>query len=247
MQVMCGKRQQEQKVAALPCGWSADFMPEYAVKQIVFTDETVEINACACANFYNLQSVVFGKNITKIGYSAFYQNKCLTHLKFTENEKTVLEIGEGAFAYCTALEEITLPRQVQKILYGTFEGCKKLKKVRLPENLVSISSEAFLWCESLSDFDLPKGLKSVGAWAFQGCPCICAFVLPESVEKIGAGAFNTGNPDLEIYATEKQNGLLLNSGVPKSQIIITQPKQPYVVAFSREKSLNSLIKGAVRI
>ena len=64
------------------------------------------------------------------------------------NGKKVTGIGEGAFAYCDSLENITIPENVIDIGYIAFFRCDKLKEVNI-ECKVNIGQECFLSCEAL--------------------------------------------------------------------------------------------------
>jgi hypothetical protein len=46
----------------------------------------------------------------------------------------VSEIGSFAFADCTSLTDIKIPKTVTKIGYGAFAGCTNLKYVKIPKD-----------------------------------------------------------------------------------------------------------------
>lgn len=104
----------------------------------------------------------------------FAYNKTLAKLSGTENLKY---IGEGAFVYCTSLEQARVPYAVE-IGKGAFLGCSSLAVVDFTYN------ESF-----------KSNLKRIGSNAFYGCTDVgvntnsIAKMVPSSVESIGSNAF----------------------------------------------------------
>ncbi len=130
-----------------------------------------------------------------------------------DNKKyRVTNIGNGAFARCESLTEITIPEGVKSIDEKTFLRCKNLKSITLPKTLTNIGQGAFAWCTSLTKITIPEGVTSIGNsafasclnldsitikgtkteicnYAFNGCEKLESIEISEGVEKIGDGAF----------------------------------------------------------
>lgn len=81
---------------------------------------------------------------------------------------TLTEIGEAAFADCTALEEIEAPG-VRVIRAEAFQGCVKLETVTFSKKLATIEDRAFQSCSRLSALKAPSTLQEIGTDAFAGC------------------------------------------------------------------------------
>lgn len=73
--------------------------------------------------------------------------------KFTvgEEEKTITSISPEAFAGCTTLTEINIPKSIQTIAANTFKGCTSLTKVTATNPTLSFEDNAFAECESIVD------------------------------------------------------------------------------------------------
>ena len=62
----------------------------------------------------------------------------------------VTRIGEGAFANCPGLTNVTIPDSVTSIGSEAFVGCESLTSITIPNSVTSISKYAFLDCGSLN-------------------------------------------------------------------------------------------------
>ena len=51
--------------------------------------------------------------------------------------KAVTSIGDFAFADCTKLKSVTIPRTVSSIGKNAFKGCKNLKRINVPASAMS--------------------------------------------------------------------------------------------------------------
>jgi hypothetical protein len=76
-----------------------------------------------------LQSVVFPKNVSSVGNSAFKDCTQLVDADFSETELS--KIGEYAFSGCTSLASISLPESTTNIADGAFESCRKLRNINI--------------------------------------------------------------------------------------------------------------------
>lgn len=81
-----------------------------------------------------------GKRVYKIETAAFYKNTTLKKLIILNG--TVGYIGEGAFADCTNLAEVSLGNSVDNISYYAFQNTA-LTSIKLPASLEFIGGTAF--------------------------------------------------------------------------------------------------------
>ena len=86
--------------------------------------------------------------------------------------KPVTEIGEWAFAYCSSLTEVTIPKSVTSIGAFAFRSCSSLTKAIIPEGVTSIGESAFQSCGSLTEVTIPKSVTSIESFAFCDCDAL---------------------------------------------------------------------------
>jgi len=117
--------------------------------------------------------------------------------------KTVVAIGEGAFADHQSLQYVSVPSTVTSIGDGAFSGCSSLKTVEVPAGLQEIGTYAFANCTSLQSLytgdgfadtplngaALPNSLERLGDKAFFGCSSLQTATVPHSVTYIGDAVF----------------------------------------------------------
>lgn len=114
----------------------------------------------------DIEKVVIGDNITKIGKSWFQHLPNLTEVKLGKNTK---KIGSFAFFNCSSLKKINVGKNLVEIGDCAFEYCNSLKSVNLGDKLKKMGSEAFADCKNLSGFYIGKSLKTIGNNAFSEC------------------------------------------------------------------------------
>lgn len=163
-----------------------------------------------------ITSITFGKNLSEIGPSAFFNCDDLNEIKLSdENDEyvyvdgclirrsdntlvlglasavipeTVVSIGDYAFAYRKNLSEIAIPSSVTAIGSYAFANCENLKTIEVSESVKSIQSCVFKSCVSLTKATW-RTLVSVPDSAFEGCSALTDVKL-SSVTKIGERAFS---------------------------------------------------------
>lgn len=167
-------------------------------------------------NGCEITSITFGKNLSAIGPSAFFNCDDLNEIKLSdENDEyvyvdgclirrsdntlvlglasavipeTVVSIGDYAFAYRKNLSEIAIPSSVTAIGSYAFADCENLKTIEVSESVKSIQSCVFESCVSLTKA-IWRTLVSVPDSAFEGCSALTDVKL-SSVTKIGERAFS---------------------------------------------------------
>jgi len=107
-----------------------------------------------------------GKNVTSIGYSAFYACTDLTSITIPNS---VTSIRAEAFGHCHSLRSVTIPNSVTSIGGNAFYYCANLRSITIPESVTSIRSSAFKNCTNLTSVTIPEGVTRIGGNAFYGC------------------------------------------------------------------------------
>ncbi len=97
----------------------------------------------------------------------------------------VTSIEAYAFAGMIGLEEVVLPKSLNKIGMGAFLGCTALSKINL-ENVKFINKEAFAETQ-LANVNL-SAVVAIGDYSFRGT-LLTSVALPESSQSLGVGAF----------------------------------------------------------
>ena len=78
----------------------------------------------------NITSVEIGRNVTTIYMDAFKNCSYLKEVKVQDYGKLKI-IGEGAFANCTALKQVTIPANVDTVHSNAFSGCTSLSVAKV--------------------------------------------------------------------------------------------------------------------
>ncbi len=160
-----------------------------------------------------LRRITLGKNINRINEFAFKGCKNLSRVNFKGN--SLKEIWPDAFAECTSLKKINLPKGLELISYrafrksglkeivvpdtvtsfgdGAFKNCKGLKKVVLGEENLSIPKNCFEGCKNLNKMVIPKKVEEIEKNAFQNCTKLKKLIFEGDVYNIHADAF-AGTP-----------------------------------------------------
>ncbi len=163
------------------------FYPKTKTGEYVIPDTVLEIADNTFANRVFLTKVTVGKNVQKIGASAFENCHALTEVVFAD-QSVLTSIGNYAFRGCQQLQTVTLPAKLttlgaenQDML--VFDGCGQLKTINIAEGNTSFAQEngilyaldadgnkAELICvaaiEQDAVLDLPATLTKISARAF---------------------------------------------------------------------------------
>lgn len=99
-------------------------------------------------------------------------------------------IGEGDFAGCTALNQLSGLQNVASIGNRAFENCKALTSYSFGPALRTIGERAFAGAGLTgANMYLSPSLRSIGPWAFTGCTALTSADLPSGLPEVGNGAF----------------------------------------------------------
>ena len=95
----------------------------------------------------------------------------------------------GNFSGCTALKEITIPKDVTAIPDTCFSGDVSLETVVIEGNVTEIGNQAFRNCKSLKTINFPDSITSIGNTCFKGCENVSEITLPSGLKTVGELAF----------------------------------------------------------
>ena len=101
----------------------------------------------------------------------------------------VTSIGNDAFAYCSAIKQVTIHNSVTNIGYFAFRDCSALTEITIPNSVTSIRYQAFASCSSLMKVTIPNSVTSIEDWAFSDCSALTEITIPDGVTSIGDYAF----------------------------------------------------------
>ena len=130
-------------------------------------------------------ATIEGYPVTKIGNGTFAGCGYLTDITLPEGLKS---IGTGAFTGCQ-FKTLHIPDTVMTIGEGAFYYCGLLEEIVIPEGVTVISREMFFECENLKKVTLPESVTEIGGSAFERCYDLESVNLPAALQKLGSGAF----------------------------------------------------------
>lgn len=177
----------------LTCGMN---MTEYAK---LFTYEPLSDTSCAVTGFVGSEPVSLliprcapdGRTVVAIGDRAFAN---LTSLRAVTLPDTVESVGVRAFAFCTNLLDIRFGADSRLASIGNraFMGCECLTVLRFGglHHLTDLGRNAFAYCTHLRSAILPEGLCELAPSLFEGCTALEHVHLPETLTALRTGAFS---------------------------------------------------------
>ena len=168
------------------------------------------------------------------------------------------ELPANAFAGCTSLTAIRLPKNAANIGDHAFDGCTGLKTIVTTSALRNIGEAAFAGCVKLTGIHLPDGLTAIGAKTFEGCVTLTALTLPATLQSIGDRAF-AGCTKLKEVTCESLHPQVIQLGkelfedvdLTNAHLNIAQGTEAYYAstapwnAFAGKTSERSLASGKV--
>lgn len=156
-----------------------------AFTELKYFTSIVEIPNSAFMDCSSLWKIVIPCEVSNIASSSFMNCTSLTTIIFdtTKIERISGGFDEdvcyGAFANCSELRSIVIPKSVTIIESAAFKGCSKLDSVKFEnESLLteiqggfykSYHYGAFADCGVLESITFPANLKVIGAAAFKNC------------------------------------------------------------------------------
>ena len=114
----------------------------------------------------------------------------------------VVDIGVGAFGYCSSLTSIFIPEGVTYIGSRTFYGCSSLTSIYIPESVTSIRNYTFTFCNSLTSIHIPESVTVIEGGAFEGCNSLTSIYIPEGVTIMSGFMFSRCSSLTSVYIPE---------------------------------------------
>ena len=141
-----------------------------------------------------------GNNLIKIANKTLILG-CKTSVIPTDG--SVVVIGQSAFAGCSELNEIAIPKSIKKIGAGAFAECVGLTKVDVADiaawcGISFVDAEAnplynahviSVDGEIKTEIVIPDGVKTISKYAFAGCSDITSVTIGSGVKSIREHAF----------------------------------------------------------
>ena len=127
-----------------------------------------------------------GKTFTKIGNYAFYG---MTKLAEIEVPAGVESVGKCAFAFCSVLDEVSLPNTLVEIGEAAFEGCAKLSSITVPASVTKLGARAFAFCRELTAVTVEGKPEKINEWCFKDCTKLESLRMDTSGVEFDAAAF----------------------------------------------------------
>lgn len=178
-------------------------MPENCFLYI--KEGTVSTSEKSFAEQKNLVGISFPNGFKLIGAESF--SKCI-NLKEVSFNNDLEMISKISFMGCTSLETIDLEcSEIVELEEGAFGYCIALNDVKFSPNLKILPDNLFYRCTSLTEISLPENLEYLGDYVFEDCLNLSVFNTPSSLQYIGYKCFyNTKwyneQPDGVIYVND---------------------------------------------
>lgn len=171
-------------------------IPENKRDGIISLKITGYINS---VDFEFLKSLIISYTLKKLDISEVYIFEAMipdnafagcTNLEEIILPKIDIEaIGIRAFYGCSNLESIVLPEQTKYIKESAFESCSKLCEIKIPSEVKEIEAKAFWYCKSLTTLDIPEEIREINEYTFGDCRALKEITIPKGITKIERTAF----------------------------------------------------------
>lgn len=172
------------------------------LKSIVLPESTKEIGQVAFDGCKALKRVVLSDSVKTIYFGAFYYfkgdlvvsdtnpyltvsdgvlfNKAKTTLMLCFGQstgvytipKTVKNIEDNAFVWCSGLTGVIIPQSVSEFGQGLFTYCMDLEFANIPSSVKAIPENTFMYCKKLKSITIPSSVTSIRHYAFAYCDSI---------------------------------------------------------------------------
>lgn len=204
----------------LPTGWNGYPVALYT-GEIPWQEGTVFTGSCGDSLTWSLDPSEGVLSISGSGAMWDFYDGCPGWFEYSDSIRYVM-VGEGAlsvgayaFAFCSALEGVSLPATVESVSTYAFEECPLLNGIYAEPGPVYYSDDGVLFKHSeygemlakfprglgLNGYYIPEYVSAIGERAFANCVYLEAVVWPESLEYVGNLAFE-GCTSLEVIVAD---------------------------------------------
>lgn len=196
--------------------WKNNKNNEPTITKIIIGDGITHIGKRNFKDMTDLQTVVFGANVTTMSYECFNGCSALTDVRLNYG---LTEIGSNTFKNCGNLTSIKIPGTVKSIHNFAFIGCTALENIIIPDSVEFIEKNVFNdtayynnsanWKDdalyignhlirykgNAIDYKVKYGTKTIAGEAFRPentenyNSYLETVAIPDSVVGIGEGAF----------------------------------------------------------
>ncbi|MBO5755619.1 MAG: leucine-rich repeat protein, partial [Clostridia bacterium] len=172
-----------------------------SIRKVVLPNTIELIGANAFKNCTELMEVELPDgSLATVDSYAFAGCTSLTSIDMPRKLKS---LAEGAFQGCTALKSVTLSPGIETVGNLAFDGCIALEIIVLPDTVTTLGNMSFRHAEALASVQFSKSLTTIGNAAFQYCKSLTAVELHEGISVLGNSAFSycTALKDLKIFGS----------------------------------------------
>lgn len=120
----------------------------------------------------------------KVGENSVFRNATITSFDEFQYFTGLTSVEDHAFANCSNLKSVIVPKNVTTLDNAAFSGCSNLSIV-LPEGLTSIGNGGFQNCVYMKEISLPESLTKIGSSALAGCITLKTLYIPKNLTSIG--------------------------------------------------------------
>lgn len=158
----------------------------YSLKSITVPHGTSALSSWNLAGT-KIPCYVIGNGATYVPQSAFQGSA----IKIVSIPNTVTCFGQDAFAGCSALSRILVPKGWASTAQNIFSGCVGLSNpIVIPKgNTYHVYPNEFYNCYSLPSVELLNSPGSIAHYAFCKCQSLTSMKVPSSVNQIDTSAF----------------------------------------------------------
>ena len=159
-----------------------------------------EANIVSGGDYYYMNySTEHFTNNDEFGYSLFHGCKKLEKIILP---KTIEEIGQTAFWYCSNLTSLVIYSKVKIIKPGIWGGCDKLNDVKIIDNSNFHFENNILYDKNYTkiiaalstgfygDLTIKEGIKEIQYHSFGDCKSLTSVIFPSTLTKIGGCSFS---------------------------------------------------------
>jgi len=164
-----------------------------SLKQVELPQGLTELSYGAFSACYELKEVKLPSTLKEMK-SGVFENTGLERIELPEG---LTKIEAASFYSCDNLQEVIISSSVNFIGDSAFSYCRALEEIKIPGTVKTICKEAFKIC-GLKNLILEEGIEKIEGCAFELCP-ITSVVLPASIQKIYSNIFNDCRELKTIY------------------------------------------------